>query len=616
MSGRRISLLQWNSSLRLPTSRQAQNDIEQTMLKSLYIKNYALIEEIRVDFRAGLNIITGETGAGKSILIDALGLILGERATSDDVRKGEDKAIVEGVFGVAEHKRMQALLKANEFDPGDELLLRREVSAKGQSRCFINDTPAPLTVMKEAGELLVDLHGQHEHQSLLRTATHIDFLDDFGGLDGLVEEYRTAYAALKLLFEQLDELSQKERQLKEKRDLYEFQLKEIDAVSPQPGEEDGLEAELKILENSEKLFEATSQMHQMLYEGEHALYGQLVLVRNQLENLAEIDKSFEDIKKECASAAAIISEVTKFIQAYNAKVEFNPERLEHIRERLGQLSLLKKKYGGSVDSIIEQRERIAGEFRLAENFEAELKKLEVEIDRARKSCSDAAQRLSTKRQELTGKINKAVVSELGKLGIQNGKFDVTIATEPMGSKNGEEAKKRAFVKLGREYYEATPKGIDKVEFYISTNAGEDPKPLAKVASGGEISRIMLALKTILAKSERLPLLIFDEIDVGVSGRIAQAVGNSLKALSQFHQVIAITHLPQIAGLGDTHFVVEKMEEKKPAKQMAGRRTTTRMRALELEDRVEEVAKLMSGAEVTEAGLEGARELMGMGKGQK
>ena len=575
------------------------------MLKSLYIKNYALIEEIRAEFGSGLNIITGETGAGKSILIDALSLILGERATTDVVRKGEDKAIVEAILGVSENKRLKALLAANEIEASDELILRREVSAKGQSRSFINDSPAPLTVMKEAGELLVDLHGQHEHQSLLRTATHIDFLDDFGGLEGLVAEYRTAYDALKMLFVQHDELSHKERQLKEKRDLYEFQLKEIDAVSPQPGEEDGLEAELKILENAEKLFEATAQLYQKLYEGEQALYGQLVLVRNQLEDLSEIDKGFEEAKKECASAVAVISEVTKFIQSYNSKIEFNPERLEQIRERLGQLSLLKKKYGGSMDSIIEHREKIGKEFALAENFEAEIKKLNDEIERARKACSDAAQRLSTKRRELVGKINKSVVAELGKLGIQSGKFDVTVKNQPLGKENGDEAKRHAFVKLGREFYDATPRGIDMVEFFISTNAGEDPKPLAKVASGGEISRIMLALKTILAKSERLPLLIFDEIDVGVSGRIAQAVGKSLKALSQFHQVIAITHLPQIAGLADAHYVVEKIEDKK--------RTSTRLRSLELEERVEEVAKLMSGAEVTEAGLEGARELMGLGK---
>lgn len=578
------------------------------MLKSFYVKNYALIDELRVEFGSGLNIITGETGAGKSILIDAMSLMLGERATTEVIRRGEEKAIVEGIVGMTEQKTLRALLAERDIDADDELILRREISTRGQSRCFINDSPVPVSVLKEVGDLLVDLHGQHEHQSLLRMETHIDFLDDFGGLDGLVKEFREAYDTLKKLFAEREELSQQEKQLKERRDLYEFQMKEIDAVSPLPGEEEALESELRILENAEKLFETTSRLYQTLYEGEQALYDQLVLVRNQLEDLAAIDKSFEEAKKECASVVAVISEVTKFIQSYNSKIEFNPERLEQIRERLGRLSLLKKKYGGSVDSIIQHREKIGAEFALAENFEKEIAKLNERIEQARKECSDVAQRLSTKRQELVPRINKSVAGELAKLGIANAKFDVVITNTPVGKENGEEARQKAFVKLGREFYEATPKGIDAVEFFLSTNIGEDPKPLAKVASGGEISRIMLALKTILAKSERLPLLIFDEIDVGVSGRIAQAVGKSLKALSQFHQVIAITHLPQIAGLADHHFVVEKVEEKK--------RTTTRIRKLSDEERVEEVARLMSGAEVTEAGLEGARELMGLRRNAK
>ena len=571
------------------------------MLKSLYIKNYALIEEIRVEFGSGLNIITGETGAGKSILVEALSLILGDRAATEVIRKGEEKAVVEGIFGIAEHQSLKALLRTVDIEASDELILRREISAKGQSRCFVNDSPTQLALLKEIGDLLVDLHGQHEHQSLLRTGTHIDLLDDFGGLHGLVREYREQYDALNALFGSLDELMEKESQLKEKRDLYEFQLKEIDAVSPQPAEEEGLEAELKILENSEKLFEATSKLYQTLYEGENAIYDQLVLARNQLGDLSEIDKAFEEARKEAASAVAIVSELTKFIQSYNSKIEFNPERLEQIRERLGQLSLLKKKYGGSIDTIVGHREKIAREFALAENFDKEIGKLVDQIEKTRRKCSDVAQRLSTKRQELVPRINKSIVAELAKLGIANAKFDVVIKNTPIGKENGGNGRQKAFVKLGRDFYEATTKGIDDVQFYVSTNVGEDAKPLAKVASGGEISRIMLSLKTILAKSDRLPLLIFDEIDVGVSGRIAQAVGKSLKALSQFHQVIAITHLPQIAGLADQHFVVEKIEEKK--------RTSARMRPLDDEARVEEVAKLMSGAVVTEAGLEGARELM-------
>ena len=573
------------------------------MLKSLYIRHYALIEEVRADFESGLNILTGETGAGKSIIIDALSLVLGERASAEVVRKGAEKAIVEGVFGVAGNKKLHSLLQSHDIEEQAELILRREVSTKGQSRCFANDSPVPLSLLKHIGELLVDLHGQHEHQSLLRPESHLELLDDFGGLEGLVKEYRASYDNLTALFSELSSLLRREQELKEKRDLYEFQIKEIDAVNPQDGEESQLEAELKILENSEKLYEITSQLYRMLYEGENAVYDLLVKARNQLEDLTEIDKAFEEAKNECASASAVVDEVTKFIQRYNSRIEFKPERLEQIRERLGQLSLLKKKYGGSVDTILKHRERIGREFVIAQNFESEIATLEERIEAERRICSSAAQRLSTKRRELVNKVNGSVVSELAKLGVPSAKFDVLVENKVLGKSNGAENRGQAYVKLGREFLGATPKGIDFVEFHISTNVGEDLRPLVKVASGGEISRVMLALKTILAKSERLPLLVFDEIDVGVSGRIAQAVGKSLKNLSQFHQIIAITHLPQIAGLADVHLLVEKGQE--------GRRTATRLRKLDVEERVEEVARLMSGIEITEAGLEGARELMGL-----
>ncbi len=577
------------------------------MLKILLIKNYALIEEVEVEFESGLNIITGETGAGKSILIDALSLVLGDRANSDVIRKGAEKAVVEAIFGVSGNRSLKGFVRAQDLEIQDDLILRREISAKGHNRCFVNDTPVTLSVMQSLGDMLVDLHGQHDHQSLLRTETHIDLLDDFGGLAGLKEEYEASYERLRALFAELEELQSKERLLRERRDLYEFQIQEIDALTPQRGEEDTLEAELRILENSEKLFEATTNLHQLLYEGEQAVYDQIVLARNQLEDLSQIDKAFEEVKNECASAVAIISEVAKFIQSYNSKIEFNPERLEQIRDRLGKLALIKKKYGGSVDAVIGHREKIGQEFALAENFEGEIGKLRDRIEAERRICSGAAQRLSSKRRDHVGRINGSVASELAKLGISNARCDVRIENRAMGKSNGSLPPPHAYVKLGREFYEASPKGIDLVEFYISTNLGEELKPLVKVASGGEISRIMLALKTILAKSERLPLLIFDEIDVGVSGRIALAVGKSLKTLSQFHQVVAITHLPQIAGLADTHFVVEKIEREK--------RTRTRLRKLELDERVEEVAKLMSGTQVTDAGLRGARELMGLGRKQ-
>jgi len=567
------------------------------MLHSLLIKQYALIEELSVEFEPGLNIITGETGAGKSIIIDALSLVLGERADSSEVRKGAEKAIVEGIFDIVDNTPFRKLLEGHEIEFHDELILRREVSAKGQSRCFINDSPVSAAALKEFGDALVDLHGQHEHQSLLRTETHLGLLDNFGRLDGLSEEFEEAYRACGATLQEMRTLKAKEHELMERKSLYEFQINEIDALAPRGGEEEELENELNILENAEKLFAATERLYAMLYEGENAVHDQLILARNELETLGTIDAAFKEQTAEAASAAAIVDELAKFIQRYNSHIEFKPERLEHIRDRLGNLALLKKKYGGSLDAVLAHRARIGREVELANNFEAEHTALRKRFDRERATASEIAARLSSKRFETSKKVNTAVAQALRELGIANAVFETSIRAEVAANRE------EAFVKLGKDWLECTSKGVDRVEFYVSANAGEDPKPLAKVASGGEISRIMLSLKMILAKSDRLPLLIFDEIDVGVSGRIAQAVGKSMKNLSRFHQVIAITHLPQIAGVADVHFVVEKIESKN--------RSTTRMRKLSLEERVGEVAKLMSGEEVTDSGRKSARELMGL-----
>ncbi len=572
------------------------------MLKSLSIRNYALISEISLELSPGLVIITGETGAGKSIIIDALGLILGARASAEEVRSGADKAIVEAVFDISGNKRVQALCRENDVDAPDELVIRREISAKGQSRCFVSDSPVPLALQKQFGELLVDLHGQHEHQSLLRTEMHGGMLDDFGGLEGMVQEFHRSYQAYRVKTRELDELRQRERQLREKKEVLDFQIREIDAVAPRSGEEEDLERELKILENAERLFGSTGTIYEILYEGDKSIRDQLVLVRNQLLHLAEIDDRFKEAAGECESAEAVVNELARFIQGYNAKVEFTPDRLEELRERLGHIALLKKKYGGTLAAVIDHRDAIGKEVALAENFEGVISGLQSEADALQKECATLAQRLSTKRHDVSRRIEKGIVEELKHLGIQNGQFQVRIAQEEL-EKDGQAD---ACVTIGRKRVKLNPRGYDTVEFLVSTNLGEEPKPLVKVASGGEVSRIMLALKSILAKSDRLPLMVFDEIDVGVSGRIAQAVGLSLKALSAFHQVIAITHLPQIAGLADVHFVVTKSEVKG--------RTTTSIRRLSLDEQVEEVARLMSGSEVTEAGLASARELMGQANG--
>lgn len=565
------------------------------MLKTLLIKDYALIENIEVPFEKGLNIITGETGAGKSILIDAMGLLLGERASTEVVRKGAEKSIVEGIFDVALNKKVKKFCEQNEIDFSDDLIVRREVSLKGTNRCFLNDSPVTLNLIKEVGDLLVDLHGQHEHQSLLRTETHIEMVDSFANLENQLSEYSKNYHELNTLQKELRELLEKESALKEKRELYQFQIKEIDAVNPQMDEEEKLEQELNILENSEKLLGITSDIYSALYENEDSITDQLGVVKHKLSEIERIDKSFAETLSNFDSAVALLNEVSAFVRSYKDRIDLDPEKLEEIRARLGSIILLKKKYGGTVSSVIEHREKIGREFELAENFSQRIADLQKQIDSAKKACGASAKKLSAERNTVSKKVKKEVEAALKHLGISDSQFEVRITNQ------NAETNSDNYIIVDSKKYKFNNLGIDEIEFYISTNAGEDTKPLVKVASGGEISRIMLALKSTLAKTDKLPILIFDEIDTGVSGRIAQKVGQTLKDLASVHQIIAITHLPQIAGLADVHFAVEKRKN--------ADRVVSSIRKLDIEKRVEEVAKLMSGEEITAAALKGARELM-------
>lgn len=566
------------------------------MLRTLYVRDYALIDEMEVAFDSGLNVITGETGAGKSILLGALSMILGERASTEVVRSGAKKAVVEGTFDEADTPALRALLAAHEIEPmGSTLILRREITGTA-SRAFINDTPATLTVIREVASRLIDLHGQHEHQSLLRTETHLDLLDSFGGLGGLVSAYRRAYDDVAALVTERKGLVARERELRQQKELYSFQIEEIDRVNPQPGEEETLEAERRVLENAERLFDATQALYEALYEGENAVNDQLVVVRNELQDLARIDRDFDEPLGDVRTTLIAVSEVAKFLQDYNARIEFNPERLEHIRDRMTELELLKRKYGLTVDAVLEYRREIGASFDLAADFEGAIARLADAIRAAQKRLTSAALRLSVKRHEVAERVGKGIVAELGHLGMPHAQFEVRFGRTPDA---------HGWIRLDdarrEERVAAHATGMDTAEFYLSTNVGEEPRPLVRVASGGEVSRVMLALKTILAKAERMPILVFDEIDTGISGAIARKVGESMHTLAQYHQIVAITHLPQIAALGDVHFRVEKTVEKG--------RTRTHMRRLDEAERAAAVASLLSGDAVTDAALESARELM-------
>ena len=569
------------------------------MLKSLLVKDYALIGHINVEFGRGLNIITGETGAGKSILIDAMSLLLGERASTEVVRKGAQKSIVEGIFEVEGNKKVKKILEENEIDVLPELIMRREISLKGNNRCFLNDTPVTLNIIKDIGDLLVDLHGQHEHQSLLRTETHIEFLDEFSGIEDPLKDYKGKFSQLTEASRKLNELRQKENLLEEKKDIYQFQIKEIDAVSPLENEEGKINEELNILENSEKLSELTNSIYDSLYESENSVHDILGKIESDIKELEKIDKSFSEIRSECESAVSLINDISQFVRNYKAKIDIDPEHLEELRNRLGAITMLKKKYGGSVKAIIEHRKKIGEEYELAENYSERIERLESEIKKLRESCGTYAETLSKKRKEKSKKVQKEIQEALTYLGIENSAFKVEI-NQRAADKNDKD-----FLIVNGKSFKYNSLGYDEVEFFISTNPGEDPKALAKIASGGEISRVMLALKSILAKTDKLPLLIFDEIDTGVSGRIAQKVGQALRDLASFHQIISITHLPQIAGLADQHFAVEKT--------LNDNRVVSSIKKLSKDERIKEVAKLMSGEKITEASLKGAKELMGIGK---
>ncbi|MGB1048391.1 MAG: DNA repair protein RecN [Rhodothermales bacterium] len=561
------------------------------MLRRLYIRDFTLIEELEVAFDAGLNIITGETGAGKSIVVGALKLILGDRASTDTLRAGARKAVIEGEFEVDLDEGMRRLFEENGIDELPYLILRREVS-ETHSRAFINDSPATVGLLRRVASELVDLHGQHDHQSLLRTDTHLALVDGFGGLESLVRGYKIQYDVVSGIVGKRDAMLARERELKQEHELLAFQIGEIDEVAPQEGEEERLESERRILENAERLFEATSSLFELLYNSEAAVSDLLVRARNELQNLSRIDESFEELTEEISSAHISVSETASFLQDYNSRIEFNPGRLDEIRERLIDFDRLKRKYGGTIESVLAHRVDIGSRFELAADFEGALARLDKEFAVARADLSDVAQRLSAKRMAVAAQIESAIVAELDTLGMPASRFEVRL------SRTEDEA---GWVEVDGHCHLATAQGMDRCTFFISTNPGVEPMPLSQVASGGEISRIMLALKSILAKSDRLPILIFDEIDTGISGAIAQRVGDCMLTLGGYHQIIAITHLAQVAAAGQAHFKV--------AKSTADGRTHVAMSRLTETERREEIASLISGAEVTEGALRTARELI-------
>jgi len=560
------------------------------MLEKLTIKNYLLLKNIEIDLSNGFNIITGETGAGKSILINALNLLLGGRADYSIISKNKDKMIIEGIVSVSKENKaaIGKILKEHEIESiGDNLIIRRELYTKAYSRCFINDTPVGTNELKELGEVIIDIHSQNEHQSLLKKEVHIELVDSYlikkegKKFEDKLNSYKQGYEQLLIKQIEFDEINKKKSDLDSKRSFIDFQLKEIHETDPQAGEDDELENELKTGENIEGIRESLTLAYANLYDDTGSVLERIKIVEKELGKIGEYNSDIQKILGDVSESTTALREASRLIESLLENLNFDPARVEEIRERLYKLQFLKKKYGGSIDEVIKLKETLEKDLSLVENFDETIKKLKAEIDELVKDLFKKAGELSKTRKDKSKQLEAEIVKILKEVGFENAEFKTNIENT--------EAKK------------LNSNGYDDVEFMVKINKGDEFSSLRKTASGGEVSRIMLAVKSVLAGADKVDILVFDEIDTGISGRIAQKVGRVMKGLSGYRQVIAITHLAQIAALADEHLLVEKETE--------GNSTFTKIRPLDKNEKVIEVAKLLSGEKVTDASIKSAKELM-------
>jgi DNA repair protein RecN (Recombination protein N) len=563
------------------------------MLKILRIKNFAIVEDLEVEFFSGLNILTGATGAGKSIIIGALNLALGERASSEMIRTGADSAVVEAVFEIIPKNPIEKnLAESGILSNENQLIIRREISSKGSGKCFLNDRLVTLSNLKLAGDLLADLHGQHEHQSLLDSTEHLTYLDNCAEAGDLLVRVGNDYSMLKKKLEELEELKRIDKVSREKKELYQFQLNEITGAGLSVEEEEKLSTEKKILENSEALFQIASMVFQELYDIDGSIIERLSLTRKELEKGGEYDPRLKEHIENLNSAILQLNDSSRFLQGYKDSLNFDPEKLEKIRERLNLINSLKKKYAQSVEEILSYADKIKTDLEKIENRDELILKNEKEIEDLKKVLKTDSILLSNKRKEKGNELSRRIKKELSFLGMERCDFEVEISRRE--EENG-------LLEIDGKKYYVDEKGMDQVEFYVSPNPGEELKPLTKIASGGEISRIMLALKSVLAKSDQIPTMIFDEMDVGIGGEIAEAVGKRMKTLSSTHQIICITHLQQIASQADYHFKVYK--------EVSKNRTITRITLLSREERIKEIARMIGGKKISDLSLEHAAEMI-------
>ena len=553
------------------------------MLIEFRIKDYAVIHDLTLELGSGLSALSGETGAGKSIIVGALSLLLGERAASDTVRTGAERAMVEAVFDVATYPKLRVQLDDLGIEAEDGLLiLRREVAAVGRNRAWINESPSTVRTVGELGRSLVDLHGQHEHQTLLRKDTQRHILDAFGEAEEDASAVEEAYEELVGLEAKLRELQDHRRELASRIDFLRFQMRELEEADVQSGEEEALTEESGRLENSEELLGATTRIHDELYSAEGALTDKVSGLAQTLARLKEWDPALEGPHEELQGAYHALAEVGRDLSDYVGGLRHDPGRLEEVRSRLDLIHSLKRKYGPTAEDVIASRDRVRAELDEVEDGGWDEDILAAEVDRTRSDLIAAAARLSEKRQAAATRLEEEVEALLPNLGLPAGTFKVQMDTLP----------------------EVKSRGAESIEFLVSVNAGFPPSSLARVASGGELSRVMLTLKAILAQVDQVPTLVFDEIDAGIGGQVASLVAAKLKDVARYHQVFVVTHLPQLASQARSHLLVEKDEREGLA--------VTAVRGLTGDARVREIARMLGGDPESETSQDHARELLAAG----
>jgi DNA repair protein RecN (Recombination protein N) len=558
------------------------------MLLELRAENYAVIDHAIAVFGPGLNLLTGETGAGKSILVDALALLMGDKASSDMVRHGADRAVVSCVFEGT--PAAEAVLEANGIDSeGHEIILRREILSNSKGRVFINNQPATVSALRQLAPELALVHAQSETLGAFDQAQQRSLLDRFGNVT--LENTAAAHEQWRAVREKLDALERDEQDRLRMVDLWSFQRKEIESVNPAESEDVALEIERRVLSNAEKLYAAAMSAHELLYEGANSAETALRAAQKQIEELAHYDPQFQEATQQIASARAAVEDVSATVRHYAENIQASPERLAEIEDRLAALDRLKRKYGQTLPEVIAYGAEVAAKLNEIENRDEILKTLRVDLMIAADVYRKAAQALTAERATAAKKLEKLAEAQINDLAMKV-RFAVAVT-------------------LNEDPIHWTTHGWDTVEYRIATNAGEPLKPLDEIASGGEMSRVLLALKVSVEegagksqnkKKLQVPrTLVFDEIDIGIGGRAAEAVGQKLKALSRVQQVLCVTHLPQIAAFADQHFLIEKKEQ--------GGRTKTSIRLLETTDRTEEIARMLSGATVTDTSLKHAEHMI-------